>query len=164
MDESSSAVRSLLDIGFYLRHEARIGDLLIVDEPELNLHPENQRRIAKLFARLINIGIKVFITTHSDYIIKEINTLIMLNHDQPHLKEIAAEEGYRQEELLSADQVKVYIAEQALEMLKGKKRKTKFNTLTPAKIDPEMGIEARSFDTTIEKMNRIQTAIIWGEE
>jgi hypothetical protein len=164
MDESSSAVRSLLDIGFYLRHEARIGDLLIVDEPELNLHPENQRRIAKLFARLINIGIKVFITTHSDYIIKEINTLIMLNHDQPHLKQIAAEEGYRQEELLSADQVKVYIAEQALEMLKGKKRKTKSHTLNPAKIDPEMGIEARSFDTTIEKMNRIQTAIIWGEE
>lgn len=164
MDESSSAVRSLLDIGFYLRHEARIGDLLMVDEPELHLHPENQRRIAKLFARLINIGIKVFITTHSDYIIKEINTLIMLNHDQPHLKQIAAEEGYRQEELLSADQVKVYIAEQALEMLKGKKRKTKFNTLTPAKIDHEMGIEARSFDTTIENMNRIQTAIIWGEE
>ncbi|MFM7878665.1 MAG: AAA family ATPase [Microcystis panniformis] len=164
MDESSSAVRSLLDIGFYLRHEARIGDLLIVDEPELNLHPENQRRIAKLFARLINIGIKVFITTHSDYIIKEINTLIMLNHDQPHLKQIAAEEGYRQEELLSADQVKVYIAEKALKMLKGQKRKTKFNTLTPAKIDHEMGIEARSFDTTIENMNRIQTAIIWGEE
>jgi hypothetical protein len=164
MDESSSAVRSLLDIGFYLRHEARIGDLLIVDEPELNLHPENQRRIAKLFARLINIGIKVFITTHSDYIIKEINTLIMLNQEKPHLKQIAAEEGYRQEELLSADQVKVYIAEQALEMLKGKKRKTKSHTLNPAKIDPEMGIEARSFDTTIEKMNRIQTAIIWGEE
>ena len=164
MDESSSAVRSLLDIGFYLRHEARIGDLLIVDEPELNLHPENQRRIAKLFARLINIGIKVFITTHSDYIIKEINTLIMLNHDQPHLKQIAAEEGYRQEELLSANQVKVYIAEEDSKMLKGQKRKTKFHTLNPAKIDPEMGIEARSFDTTIEKMNRIQTAIIWGEE
>jgi ABC-type branched-subunit amino acid transport system ATPase component len=164
MDESSSAVRSLLDIGFYLRHEARIGDLLIVDEPELNLHPENQRRIAKLFARLINIGIKVFITTHSDYIIKEINTLIMLNHNKPHLKQIAAEEGYRQEELLSANQVKVYIAEKALKMLKGQKRKTKFNTLNPAKIDPEIGIEARSFDTTIENMNRIQTAIIWGEE
>jgi len=164
MDESSSAVRSLLDIGFYLRHEARIGDLLMVDEPELNLHPENQRRIAKLFARLINIGIKVFITTHSDYIIKEINTLIMLNQEKPHLKQIAAEEGYRQEELLSADQVKVYIAEEALEMLKGKKRKTKSHTLTHAKIDPEMGIEARSFDTTIENMNRIQTAIIWGEE
>ena len=39
MDESSSAVRSLLDIGFYLRHVAEPGDLLMVDEPELNLHP-----------------------------------------------------------------------------------------------------------------------------
>ncbi len=43
MDQSSSAVRSLLDIGFYLKHEAQMGDLLMVDEPELNLHPENQR-------------------------------------------------------------------------------------------------------------------------
>jgi predicted ATPase len=44
----------------------------MVDEPELNLHPENQRRVARLFARLINLGIKVFITTHSDYIVKEL--------------------------------------------------------------------------------------------
>jgi hypothetical protein len=44
MDQSSSAVRSLLDIRFYLKHEAQMGDLLMVDEPELNLHPENQRR------------------------------------------------------------------------------------------------------------------------
>jgi AAA15 family ATPase/GTPase len=49
MDESSSAVRSLLDIGFYLRHVARPGDLLMIDEPELNLHPDNQRRLARLF-------------------------------------------------------------------------------------------------------------------
>jgi len=40
MDESSSAVRSLLDIGFYLRHVAQPGDLFMIDEPELNLHPE----------------------------------------------------------------------------------------------------------------------------
>jgi len=31
----------------------------------INLHPENQRRIARLFARLVNLGVKVFITTHS---------------------------------------------------------------------------------------------------
>ncbi|MFB2971375.1 AAA family ATPase [Aerosakkonema sp. BLCC-F183] len=164
MDGSSSAVRSLLDIGFYLRHEAQLGDLLMVDEPELNLHPENQRRVAKLFARLINLGIKVFITTHSDYIIKELNTLIMLNHDKPHLKRIAQEEGYRAEELISAEQIKVYIAEEALITLEGKNRKTKCQTLTPADIDPELGIEARSFDPTIETMNRIQEAIVWGKE
>ncbi len=164
MDQSSSAVRSLLDIGFYLKHEAQIGDLLMVDEPELNLHPENQRRVARLLARLVNLGIKVFITTHSDYIIKELNTLIMLNHDQPHLKRIAEEEGYREVELISAEKIKVYIAEEESIILEGKKRKTKCQTLTPADIDPEMGIEARSFDTTIETMNRIQEAIVWGKD
>jgi predicted ATPase len=164
MDQSSSAVRSLLDIGFYLKHEAQMGDLLMVDEPELNLHPENQRRVARLLARLVNLGIKVYITTHSDYIIKELNTLIMLNHDQPHLKRIAEEEGYREVELISAEKIKVYIAEEAPTILEGKKRKTLCQTLTPAVIDPEMGIEARSFDTTIETMNRIQEAIVWGKD
>lgn len=163
IDESSSAVRSLLDVGFYLRYEARAGDLLMVDEPELNLHPENQRRVARLFARLVNLGIKVFMTTHSDYIIKELNTLIMLNHDKPHLKRIAKEKEYQPEELLSSKQVKVYIAEKRLVKIDGKKRATKIQTLTPADIDPEWGIEARSFDTTINAMNEIQEAIVWGE-
>ena len=111
MIESSSAVRSLVEIGFYLHHVAQKGDLLMVDEPELNLHPANQRRIARLFARLVNLGVKVFITTHSDYIVKELNTLIMLNHDKPHLKRIAKEHGYRQSELICSDQVKVYMAQ-----------------------------------------------------
>ncbi|MFM6041476.1 MAG: AAA family ATPase [Dolichospermum sp.] len=164
MDESSSAVRSLLDIGFYLKHEAEHGDLLMVDEPELNLHPENQRRVARLFARLVNVGIKVFITTHSDYIVKELNTLIMLNHDKPHLQRIAQQEGYRPEELITAEKIKVYIAEEANMKLEGNTKKTKCQTLIPADIDPELGIEARSFDTTIETMNRIQEAIYWSEE
>ena len=164
MDESSSAVRSLLDVGFYLKHIAKPGDLLIIDEPELNLHPENQCRVARLFARLVNIGIKVFITTHSDYIIKELNTLIMLNHAKPHLQRIAKQEGYKPEELISSDRIKVYIAEQAPVKLDGGQRKTSCQTLTAADIDPILGIEARSFDKTIDKMNKIQEAIIWGGE
>lgn len=162
MDESSSAVRSLLDIGFYLRHVAARGDLLMVDEPELNLHPENQRRIARLFARLVNIGIKVFITTHSDYIIKELNTLIMLNQEDERLQALAEKEQYKKQELLNPNKVLVYIAEQALIKLDGGKRKTRCQTLVPADIDSKLGIEARSFDKTIEDMNRIQEEIVWG--
>ncbi len=164
MDESSSAVRSLLDIGFYLRHVANPGDLLMVDEPELNLHPENQRRVARLFSMLVNIGIKVFITTHSDYIIKELNTLIMLNQDKPYLKKIAEQEGYNKDELLSADKVRVYIAEEALMLLDSAKRRTRCLTLVSADIDPKLGIEVRSFDKTIDDMNRIQEEIVWGGE
>lgn len=163
MDESSSAVRSLLDIGFYLKHIAQPGNLLMIDEPELNLHPENQRRIARILARLVNLGVRVFVTTHSDYLIKELNTLIMLNQDKPYLKKIAATEGYISEELLSADRLKVYIAETALVKLDGKQKKTRCPTLTPADISPELGIEVKSFDRAIAEMNRIQEQIIWGE-
>ena len=162
MDESSSAVRSLLDIGFYLRHVAAPGDLLMVDEPELNLHPENQRRVARLFSRLVNIGIKVFITTHSDYIIKELNTLIMLNQKGERFVKIATREGYSQAELLDAGKVRVYIAEEALIKIDGAQRKTRCQTLVQADINESMGIEARSFDETIEVMNRIQDEIVWG--
>lgn len=165
MDESSSAVRSLLDIGFYLRHEAKPGQLLMVDEPELNLHPENQRRIARLFARLVNVGIKVFVTTHSDYIIKELNTLIMLNHDEPHLKRIAEDNGYLDTELINSDQIRVYMAQPGLIPLeKGQKRRSRGHTLVPANIDPRLGIEAPSFDMTIDDMNAIQEEIVWGAE
>ncbi len=164
MDESSSAVRSLLDIGFYLRHVAQPGDILIIDEPELNLHPENQRRIARLFSRLVNIGIKVFLTTHSDYIIKELNTLIMLNQDKAYLKDLSLDEGYKSEELIHVDKIRVYIAEKSLLKLDKHKKRTRHLTLIAANIDPELGIEVRSFDTTIEEMNRIQEAIVWGDD
>lgn len=163
MVESSGAVRSLLDLSFYFKHIAEKGDLLIVDEPELNLHPENQRRIARLFTRLVNLGVKVFITTHSDYIVKELNTLIMLNHDKPHLKRVAEENGYQESELIKADQVKVYVAETALMPLeKGQQKRRRAHTLVPADIDPEFGIEVDSFDKTINAMNKIQRNIVWG--
>lgn len=163
MDESSSAVRSLLDLGFYLKHIAQPGDLLMIDEPELNLHPENQRWMARILARLVNLGIRVFVTTHSDYLIKELNTLIMLNQEQNYLKQIAKAEGYVPEELLSVDRLKVYIAELASIKLDGGQRKTRCQTLIPADISPELGIEVKSFDSAIATMNRIQEQIIWGE-
>ncbi len=162
--ESSSAVRSLLDIGFYLRHVAQPGDLLMVDEPELNLHPENQRKVARLFARLVNIGIKVFITTHSDYFVKELNTLIMLNRAGSDMEKIRKEYKYHKAELISADAVRVYIADQQNICKEGNTRKSLCQTLIPADINPIFGIEAESFDATIDEMNRIQEAILFAGE
>jgi len=161
--ESSSAVRSLLDIGFYLRHVAQTGDIIIVDEPELNLHPENQRKVARLFAMLVNHGIKVFITTHSDFIVKELNTLILFNQRTERLMELAEREKYSSSEFLDHKRIKVYMAREENIKLDGNSRKTKCNTLVPAEITAETGISLQSFDSTIEDMNRIQDEIVWGE-
>ena len=87
----------------------------------------------------------------------------MLNHDRPHLKRIAEREGYRAEELLSAERIRVYIAEKGLVKRDNGQRRRRYQTLTPADVSPEYGIEARSFDATIETMNRIQEEIIWEE-
>jgi AAA15 family ATPase/GTPase len=162
MDESSSAVRSLLDIGFYLKHMAQPGDMLIVDEPELNLHPENQRRVARLFARLVNIGIKVFITTHSDYIIKELNTLIMLKAGTNNSQKVMEKFGYADNELLLPQQVRVYSAGENLVKMADRKIKTKVIAFTPCDIDPSLGVEVKGFDDSIIEMNRIQEDILFG--
>lgn len=76
---SASVVKSLSNLVLYFRHIAKSNDLIIIDEPELNLHPDNQIIIARILAKAVNLGFKVVISTHSDYIIREINNLIMLS-------------------------------------------------------------------------------------
>ncbi len=44
---------------------------------------------------------------------------------------------------------------------KGKKS-IKINTLIPAKITQEYGIEVKTFDETIDLMNEIQNGILYG--
>jgi hypothetical protein len=162
--EGSSAVRSLLDLGFYIQHVAEKGQLLMIDEPELNLHPENQRRVARLLARLVNLGVRVYMTTHSDYIVKEINTLIMLKKDSAHVAKLREHFKYCAEELLDAEKVRAYVATQEPILLDGNKKKVRVPTFVQCNVSPDMGIDARSFDPTIREMNFIQESIIFEKE
>lgn len=54
---------------------AKVGDYLIIDEPELNLHPESQKYLAILLNDLVSKGLKIIISTHSDYLIRELINL-----------------------------------------------------------------------------------------
>lgn len=164
MSESSSSVRALLDIGFYLRCRAKPGDLLIIDEPELNLHPVNQRALARLVARLVNHGILVFMTTHSDYIVKELNTLIMLHPATPHHLAMRAKFKYADEEIMNPERVKLFMTCTKMQEREGKGKRAKLNSLREATIHPDQGMEVDTFDTTIETMNEIQTEILFGGE
>ena len=162
MDESSSSVRALLNIGFYLKHIAQARDMLVIDEPELNLHPSNQRKMARLLASLINCGIKIFITTHSDYILRELNNLLLLNGEKPHLAQIAKREGYVKTELLVSSRLRVYSAQVGPIKLPGNSKKTQHQTLVAIPIDDEIGIHSSSFDDVINDMNRITDDITFG--
>jgi predicted ATPase len=157
MNEASSSIRALLDIGFYLRCRAKAGDLFIIDEPELNLHPRNQRAFARLVGRMVNAGLKIFITTHSDYLVKELNTLIMLNQRTAHTLAVQQQYGYADAELLDPSRIRLYMTSTA-----GGRRKLR--TLKAARIEPDRGIEVETFDDTIEVMNAIQSEILYGGE
>ena len=106
---------------------------------------------------LVNHGIRVFITTHSDYIIKEFNTLLLLNKSDERLQALAQREGYHSVELLKPEQLNVYMTtvdERVTDKIS--------YTLIPAKITHDSGIELTSFNDTIEDMNRLQDEIVWG--
>lgn len=157
LTESSSAVRSMLDVGFYLRHRAKKGDLLMIDEPELNLHPSNQRRVARLLARLVNFGIRVYITTHSDYIAKELNMLLLLGRLG---RNRCPEFGYEESEALLTSQVKLHVAcTEKVRRSENAKRKSKQNIIRLMDPLPGGGFEFPSFDDPLDEMNRTQHRI-----
>jgi predicted ATPase len=162
LGESASSVRSLLDVGLYVCHVAKPGDFFMIDEPELNLHPANQRRMARFLARLVNSGIRVFITTHSDYVVKEFSTLVMLNKQSSTATRIMHDYGYSESELLDARRLKVYVAEESLVEVDGAPRRQKCNTFVPALVDGQ-GIEIESFDETINAQNDIQRELMFGK-
>jgi hypothetical protein len=162
MDESSSSVRSLLDLGIYLRCVAAVGDLLVIDEPELNLHPQNQRRVARLLSRLTNVGINVLVTTHSDYLIKELNLLILMCSKDERIRAIADLEKYVPGETLDPASVRVYVARSDVLQKPGNKRRSNCRTLSNIPVTSITGIEIPSFDNAIDEMNRIEDELIYG--
>ncbi len=140
---ASSSARGILNLYFYIRHIAAPGQILMIDEPESHLSPGNQVLMARLLAFCVNKGIKVLITTHSDYIIKEINNLIMLHQDfgykQKFLKKHKKE--YTENDHLDPNSVKAYICEKG--------------SLSPCDID-ERGIKEMSvFDDAIDNINLV---------
>ncbi|BAZ14559.1 hypothetical protein NIES4071_64030 [Calothrix sp. NIES-4071] len=76
MQVSSSMVKELTPLLLCLRYLAEPNNLLIIDEPEMNLHPEAQVQIIEFLAMLVNAGLNILITTHSPYIIDHLSNLM----------------------------------------------------------------------------------------
>ena len=76
MTRASSMVSELAPVVLFLRGVLAIGDTLIIEEPEAHLHPAAQTHVAVALARLVRAGVRVIITTHSDWLLKEIGNLM----------------------------------------------------------------------------------------
>ena len=139
LHQASSSARGLSDLYFFLRHLAHRNHLLIIDEPESHLDTANQIQLARLLARLAKAGVKVLVTTHSDYLIKEINNLLMLSRSFESKSKLIKTLKYKNDDFLEPDSVRAYVAEK--------------NSLNPCVID-QFGIDMPVFDRTIHDINR----------
>ncbi|MHA1875154.1 MAG: AAA family ATPase [Promethearchaeota archaeon] len=77
LHRSSSTVSELAPLFLYLKHLIEKSDTLIIEEPEAHLHPANQIILGKYLVRLIREGINIFITTHSEWLIEQLNNFLI---------------------------------------------------------------------------------------
>ncbi|VUX11459.1 AAA family ATPase [Streptococcus vestibularis] len=68
---ASSSAKSLYGLDVYFEHLVSKGDILFIDEPEMNLDPSSQANMADFLNRCIDFGVKVIISTHSYNLVRE---------------------------------------------------------------------------------------------
>lgn len=74
----SSTISELIPLVVFLKRGIiKAGGLVVIEEPEAHLSFKNQKLMAKLIVLLVQNNIKVLITTHSDFLVYELNNLIM---------------------------------------------------------------------------------------
>jgi predicted ATP-dependent endonuclease of OLD family len=80
---------------------------LMIEEPEAHLHPELQQKMAQVIIRLMNSGVSVWMTTHSETILQHINNMIKLKRNKKS-KELCKAYSYVKEDLVDANDVRMY--------------------------------------------------------
>lgn len=74
IDNVASGVKAFGILDLLLEKNILVKDsLLIIDEPEVHLHPQWQIEYGRMICEISKMGVKVVISTHSPYIIESIN-------------------------------------------------------------------------------------------
>jgi len=102
-----------LPLVIFLKHfDSLKNKFLVIEEPEAHFHPKAQIEIERLLVMFINMGAKVLVTTHSDYILNEINNCIKLNQldknkqDEEKIKKNILELKNKQKETIDVKAIK----------------------------------------------------------
>lgn len=140
LTQASATVSGLAPLALYLQRPVRPGDVLIVEEPEAHLHPEKQVALARLFARMIRSGIRLVITTHSEWLLETIANLVRLS-SLPEDRRA----GLRDAELaLRVEEVGVWLFRQ--------KKRSRGSTVERIEVDPESGVYPADYEEVAEAL------------
>ena len=148
----SSMVSELAPVVLYLRHIVRPGDVLIIEEPEAHLHPAMQAAFARELARLVRAGVRIVMTTHSEWFLEQIGNLVRLSGLSK-----ARRQGLESADCaLSPDQVGAWLFRPS--------NRPKGSVVEEVALDPETGLYPTGYDAVSDALyneganiyNRIQ--------
>lgn len=103
---SSAVVTELSPLVLILKHNDKVKNFYY-EEPEMCLHPQLQSKMGKMIGRMVNSGIGMVITTHSDIILQHFNNMIKLAKRED-CQGICEKLGYTDLDLLKPEHVKIY--------------------------------------------------------
>lgn len=117
---------------------------IMFEEPETNLHPELQIKVADILAQLLHKGCRFQVTTHSDYFLRRINDLLRLDLLENKLNQEAyeafcLEHHYNPKVTISAKLVNAYYF-----------KRNPDKTVSVVAQDPESGIPFDTFRSVLE--------------
>lgn len=141
LDHTSSMVSELAPLVLFLKYLVNPGDLLVLEEPESHLHPAAQRELARGIVRLVNAGVKVLVTTHSDTFVSQLNNLLRISYAS---KRWLRERGFAPEECLNPDDLSVYMF-----ALRDGGDGTEAKKM---EISPDFGIDDEWFDEVVKSL------------
>lgn len=155
---TASIVKSLSSLVVYLKHLAKENDLIIIDEPEINLHPNNQIVLTRLISRLINKGFRLLISTHSDYVVRELNNLIILGSKKEEVLQLRDRLSYkyRDDEFIDKQDINVHYFDYP-------KKKTGNKQVFVKQLEIlSSGFEIPSVNNTIDEQNLIAEELFYA--
>ncbi|HYO68527.1 MAG TPA: AAA family ATPase [Archangium sp.] len=76
LQAAASLSRAVAGLSIYIDRFFQPDDVLIIDELEMNAHPQAQVALTEFIAALVNAGVRVVLTTHSPYVVDHLNNLM----------------------------------------------------------------------------------------
>ncbi len=147
----SSTVKTLVGFYLYIKYCAKEGDIIFIDEIELNLHPRNQLELIKLFNILTKYGIKFIVSTHSPLIMQEINNMILYEEKKKNsnIEKVNIEYNVNQNYGIDKDDINVWFLNDG--------------TVNELKVDEE-GVETSTFNKVVAKINNFYQDLYFLDE
>ena len=149
---SASITKSVSGLVYALRHVVGRYDMIFIDEPEVNCHPDAQILMARIFGKMANAGIRMVISTHSDYIVREINNLIMLSGAPKDMSEQLQKWGYKEDMALKPQDVGAYLFNYGAG--------DNMVNVTPVEVN-DYGFEVKTIDESISNQNEISETLYY---